>query len=77
MKGLFYSWMIFQILVGIWLFISPSVLGGGRGAFISTSNMIFGAIVVILAVGCIFYEMYHRERLERVPTGLEHARERV
>ena len=77
MKGLFYSWMIFQILVGIWLFISPSVLGGARGTFVSTSNMIFGAIVVILAVGCIFYEMYHKERLERVPTGLEHARERV
>ena len=77
MKSLFYSWMVFQILVGIWLFISPYLLGGASGTFIATSNMVFGAIVVILAVGCIFYEMYHRERLERVPTGLEHARERV
>lgn len=77
MKGLFYSWMVFQILVGIWLFVSPSLLGVARDGFMATSNMIFGAIVVILAVGCIFYEMYNRERLERVPTGLEHARERV
>jgi hypothetical protein len=76
MKGLFYSWMIFQILVGIWLFISPAILGGTMSGFMSTSNMIFGAIVVVLAVGLIFYEMYHREG-ERAPTGIEHARERM
>jgi len=77
MKSLFYSWMVFQILVGIWMFISPFVFGFGETHF-ATNNMILGAVVVILGVGSIFYEPYHKERFERetlVP--LEHAKERV
>lgn len=46
MKSLFYSWMVSQLLVGIWLFISPFVFGLGDTHF-ATNNMIFGAIVVI------------------------------
>ncbi len=64
MKSLFYSWMVFQMLVGIWMFISPFVFGFGD-THIATNNMIFGAIVVILGVGSFFYELYHKERLER------------
>jgi hypothetical protein len=64
MKSLFYSWMIFQLLVGVWLFISPYVFGFGE-THMATNNMIFGSIVVILGVGSIFYELYHKERLER------------
>jgi len=76
-KSLFYSWMVFQILVGIWLFISPFVLGAGETR-IGTSNMIFGALVVILGIGTSFYEFYHKERLEReAPREMEHARQKV
>jgi len=49
------------MLVGI-----PFVFGYGKTHF-ATNNMIFGAIVVILGVGMIFYELYKKERLERKP----------
>ncbi len=64
MKSLFYSWMVFQMLVGIWIFISPFVFGFGE-THMAINNMIFGAIVVVLGVGSVFYELYHKERLER------------
>ncbi len=64
MKSLFYSWLMSQVLVGIWLFVSPFILGVSE-LNIVTNNMIIGAIVVILAVGMAFYEFYHKERLER------------
>ncbi len=54
------------------MFISPSVFGFAE-THIATNNMIFGAVVVILGVGSIFFELYHKERVER----LEHARERA
>jgi len=77
MKSLFYSWMVFQILVGIWMFISPFVFGFGETHF-ATNNMILGAIVVILGVGSIFYELYHKERFEKEPLApMEHAKERA
>ncbi len=77
MKSLFYSWMVFQIFVGIWMFISPFVFGFGETHF-ATNNMIFGAIVVILGVGSIFYELYHKERLAKETLApMEHAKERA
>ena len=76
MKSLFFSWMAFQILVGIRMFISPFVFGFGK-THLAINNMIFGAIVVILGVGSIFYELYHKERFEREPFAVEHAKERV
>jgi SPW repeat len=56
--------MVFQMLVGIWMFISPFVFGFGE-THMAVNNMIFGAIVVVLGVGSVFYELYHKERLER------------
>ena len=80
MRSLFYSWMVFQMLVGIWLFISPFVFGFGETHF-ATNNMIFGAIVVILGVGSCFYEFYRKERFERESlqgsSFMEHAKERA
>ena len=64
MKSLFYSWVILQIFVGIWLFFSPFVLGMTEFNII-TNNMLFGALVSILGVGMVFYEFYHKERVER------------
>jgi hypothetical protein len=77
MKSLFYSWMVFQMLVGIWLFISPFVFGYGETHF-ATNNMIFGAIVVILGVGSFFYEFYRKESFgkETLP-HMEHVKERA
>jgi hypothetical protein len=69
--------MVFQLLVGIWMFISPFVFGFGDTPF-ATNNMIFGAMVVILGVGTVFYELYHKERLEReTVAGMAHAKERA
>ena len=77
MKSLFYSWMVFQMLVGIWLFISPFVFGFGETHF-ATNTMIFGAIVVILGVGSVFYELYHKERFEKETLPyMEHAKEKA
>lgn len=45
------GWMIFQILVGIWLFISPYVLGFKEMTNASINTMIFGAIVVLIGLG--------------------------
>jgi len=40
--------------------------------------MIFGAIVVILGVGTVFYELSHKERFEReTMAGMEHAKEKA
>ncbi len=64
MKGLFYAWITFQITAGIWLFISPWLLGPAD-LHVLTNNMLFGALVVILGVGMAFYEFYHRERVEK------------
>ena len=42
------------------------------------NNMIFGAIVVILGVGTIFYEIYHKERFEKETVGgMERVKERA
>ena len=77
MKSLFYSWMLFQVLVGIWLFISPFIYGFGNTR-LATNNMIWGAIVVILGVVTTFFELYYRERLEGgTVSTLEHAKERI
>jgi hypothetical protein len=65
------------MLVGTWMFISPFVFGFGDTYF-ATNNMIFGAIVVILGVGTVFFELYHKERFERETVArMEHAKERA
>ncbi len=74
MKSLFYSWLVFQILVGIWMFISPFVFGFGETDF-AINNMIFGGVVVILGVGFIFYEVNRVRRETTAP--MEHAKERA
>jgi len=61
---MFYSWLVFQVLVGIWVFISPLIFGFEE-SWIGTNNMIFGAIVVLLGIGSIIHEFYHEERSER------------
>ena len=45
------AWMIFQVLVGIWLFVSPYVLGFREMTNATTNTMIFGAVVVLIGLG--------------------------
>ncbi len=49
------GWMIFQILVGIWLFISPFVLGFRETRSADINSMIFGAVVILIALGMSFF----------------------
>jgi hypothetical protein len=69
-----YFWMISQILVGIWMFISPSIFRYRELMGAATNSMIFGAIVVLLGFGVALYEFYHREEAMH---GMEHAKERA
>jgi|PlaIllAssembly_1097288.scaffolds.fasta_scaffold1742346_1 hypothetical protein len=59
MKSIIY-WMAFQMLIGIWLFISPFVLEFREMTKVSSNNMLVGAIVFILGLGVALYEYYHR-----------------
>ncbi|MFB3885686.1 MAG: SPW repeat protein [Thermodesulfobacteriota bacterium] len=64
MKNLFY-WMVFQVLVGIWLVISPFVLGYRQITNMTINDLVFGAIVAIIGIGVAFAafpELRHAER---------------
>ena len=72
MASLIY-WMVFQILVGVWMFISPFVLGYGEEMMdqsMVTNNMIFGAVVALLGLGISLFN-------EKVCAGIEHAEKRT
>ncbi len=55
MKTLFYL-MVFQILVGLWLMISPFILGYRELTSLVANNLIFGAIVLLLGIGGLYYQ---------------------
>lgn len=57
--------MTFQILVGLWLMVSPFVLGVREITSFTMNNMIFGAIVLILGIGVAY--------IQKTSPGLEHA----
>ncbi len=53
MKNLLYL-MVFQVLVGIWLIISPFVLGYREITNMSINDLVFGSIVIILGIAAAF-----------------------
>jgi len=53
MKNLIYL-MVFQVLVGIWLIISPFVLGYREITNMTINDLVFGGIVVILGIAVAF-----------------------
>jgi hypothetical protein len=55
MRNLVYL-MVFQILVGIWLMVSPFVLGYREITGLITNNMIFGAMVLVIAIGVAYLQ---------------------
>ena len=74
MNTVYFS-MTFQILVGIWMLISPFVFRFRDPMGASTNNMILGAGVGLLGSGVALYEFYHKEEVAHLP-GMDHARER-
>lgn len=65
MKSLGY-WMAFQVLIGIWLFVSPFVMGFREMTQLAFNNMVFGAVVAILGLSVSLYEYHHRESTSRM-----------
>ncbi len=60
MKGLIY-WMVLQMLIGIWLILSPFALGFREMTKVSANNMLAGAIVFMLGLGVALYEYFYKE----------------
>jgi len=60
MRGLIF-WMGFQMAIGIWLLISPFVLGFRDFMGLPLSNMICGAVVFILGSGIFLYAWSFRK----------------
>lgn len=65
MKSLIY-WMLFQILIGIWLFISPFMMGFKEMTEVAINSLVLGAVVVILGLGVSLHEYHHREAFSPV-----------
>lgn len=58
-------WMIFQILVGIWLIVSPFALGFREITGMTVNDVILGAIVAILGLAVAIIglpEVRHSEK---------------
>ena len=53
-------WAIFQILLGIWLFVSPFALGFTELTPAALNSMVVGAIVTLTGFGAYLFEIYHR-----------------
>lgn len=51
--------MVFQMLIGLWLFISPFVMEFREMTRVSSNNMLLGAIVFVLGLGIALHEHEH------------------
>lgn len=63
--GSFRYWMIFQVVLGVWLIVSPFVLGFREITSMSLNDMILGAVVALLGLVMAFIglpEMKHAEK---------------
>ncbi len=69
MKGLIY-WMLFQMLLGIWLLISPFAMGFKEMTGVALNNMLLGAAVSILGLGIFLYETSESEAFSGMESGL-------
>jgi len=57
-------WMFIQFLVGLWILISPFVVGYHGMMNMTVNSMIVGAIVTLVALGVVFF---HRSVCECEP----------
>jgi hypothetical protein len=58
MQGLIY-WMVFQMLIGVWLAVSPLVMEFREMKDVSSNNILVGGVVFILGLGVALYKYYH------------------
>lgn len=56
-------WMVFQMLLGVWLFVSPFVFGFTELTPETFNSMIVGSIITISGLGAFLFEHYHREEI--------------
>ncbi len=61
--GIMNYWAIFQILLGIWLFVSPFAIGFTELTPAALNSMIVGAVVAVTGVGAFLFELYHRRSI--------------
>jgi hypothetical protein len=59
-------WGIFQIVLGIWLLISPFVIGFTELTPAALNSMIVGAVVALTGLGAFLFEIYHRGEICRL-----------
>jgi hypothetical protein len=55
-------WMFLQMLIGCWLLISPFAMGYEEMKGLVASNMLLGAVLVIIGVGVILFNALGCER---------------
>jgi len=53
-------WATFQVLLGIWLFVSPFAIGFTELTPVALNSMIVGAVVAVSGLGAFLFEFYHR-----------------
>jgi hypothetical protein len=63
-KNIIY-WMFFEILLGIWLFFSPWVLGFQGSGLAALNSRILGGLLMALGAGITIYAIYVEDRPER------------
>jgi hypothetical protein len=54
-------WAIFQVLLGIWLFVSPFAFGFTELTHAALNSMVVGAIVAVTGLVAFLFEVYHRQ----------------
>jgi len=54
-------WAVFQVLLGLWLFVSPFAFGFTELTHAALNSMIVGAVVAVTGLGAFLFEIYHRE----------------
>ncbi len=69
MKNLIY-WMILQMIIGIWLFISPFVMEFREMTAIALNDMLLGAVVIALGLGVFLYESAEGEAFSTMGSEL-------
>jgi membrane protein YdbS with pleckstrin-like domain len=56
-------WAVFQMLLGIWLLISPFAFGFTELTHAALNSMIVGAVVAVTGLGSFLFEIYHRREI--------------
>ena len=69
MKSISY-WMYFQMFIGCWLLISPLVMDYQEMSGLTASNMLMGAVLIIIGLGVLLYNAFTCEEDSRMRSSL-------